>query len=144
MDELIRQERAKHADAMLFSFRNNIERLLEIWESLVQIEDRLSGHISSPQIKSSMAASYQNSPKVYHSEVIALTMKRDALIEKYVTLEEQIYRVSAYLQTLDAEAIELASLVYEFRYSVKGSAEIMGISRRKAHYILASIRYGFR
>lgn len=144
MEELIKAERAKHIDSMLFNFRGNTEKLLETWESLMEIESRLSGQISSPKIKSSIAASYKESPKIYHSEVTSLMMKRDILIQRYVDLEESINRVSAYLQTLDEEAIELASLVYEFRYTVKGSAEIMGISRRKAHYILAEIRYGYR
>lgn len=144
LEELIRSERAKHADAMLFSFRSNTEALLQTWERLVEIDTRLSGQVSSPQIKSSMAASYKESPKVYHSEVTALMMRRDELVKKYVDLEEKVQKVSAFLQTLDQEEVELASLVYEYRYTVKGSADIMDISRRKAHYLLSEIRYKYR
>ena len=97
LEELIRSERAKHADAMLFSFRSNTEALLQTWERLVEIESKLSGQVSSPQIKSSMAASYKESPKVYHSEVTALMMRRDELVRKYIELEEKIHKVTVFL-----------------------------------------------
>lgn len=144
MDDLIRSERARHADAMLFSYRPNTEALLSTWEKLMEIQSRLSGQVSSPRIKSSMAASYKESPKVYHSEITSLMMKRDDLIQRYIDLESRIQKVTTFLQTLSPEEVELASLVYEYRYTVKGSAEIMGISRRKAHYLLSEIRYRYR
>lgn len=144
MDDLIRSERARHADAMLFSYRPNTEALLSTWEKLMEIQSRLSGQVSSPRIKSSMAASYKESPKVYHSEITSLMMKRDDLIQRYIDLESRIQKVTTFLQTLSPEEVELASLVYEYRYTVKGSAEIMCISRRKAHYLLSEIRYRYR
>lgn len=140
----IEAERIRLVDRELYAYRERADKLLETWEAIEKLDSQLTGGVSSPQIKSTEAAKYQQSPKVYHSQMTDIILRKEILAQRYASLEFQMSRVTSFLQTLTDEELQLITLVYEYRYSVKGASAIMDISRRKATAMLHDLKHKFR
>ena len=72
-----------------------------------------TGGVSSPQIKSTEAAKYQQSPKVYHSQMTDIILRKEILAQRYASLEFQMSRVTSFLQTLTDEELQLWNTKHE-------------------------------
>lgn len=134
-------ERKRICDAELSSLPALAARLLTTWEELTSIEMRLNGGQSSIRIKSTAEASYKKSDgPAKELDMTGMIIRKEQLQREYAQIEFEMNRIARFLQNLTSDEIELASLVYESRYSIKAAADIMGISRRTATYMIDRIR----
>lgn len=137
----IEAARRKVVDQEWRSLRPSSDKLLIVYEKLMDVTLQLNGVQSSPRIKSEAEAKYKKSDgPAAETNVVYLILYQESLIAEYARLEFRVNRMAKFLQSLDPEQVELLSWVYEFGYSINAAADIMNISRRKATYILQNLR----
>lgn len=137
----ITTERRRLIDSELSSLAPLAGRLLTIWEELSALELRMAGDQSSPRIKSAAEAAFKKSDgPAAEVDITGMIIRQEQLLREYVQIEFKMNRIGRFLQQLSPDEVELASLVYERRYSVTAAADIMGISRRSATYMMDRIR----
>lgn len=133
--------RRQLVDAEFRAFKASSDALLDTYEKLAETSLQLAGFQSSPRIKSIAESKYQKSAGPASStDIVGLTLRKEALSRKYVQLEFRMNRMARFLETLDPEQIQLLTLVYEDGWSIKAAADLMNISRRKATYMMNEIR----
>lgn len=119
-------DKIKYIDGRLKGIEYASNRLVEIWERLVEIGEELNGSPKSPKIKSEYEAMYQRGTFVYHNNLAELMEEEQILREQYSFYEKELADIQSFLKKLNDNEIELLYLRYERGLTFETIAYIKG------------------
>lgn len=109
-------------------FEYNLKRLMDCEDRLHEINEELSGKVSSPSIKSIEEAKYQSGTKIYRNNIAELMYEEEQLIKDRDYYLRRVKTVESFLQKLSDDEVYLLELKYWHRFSFKAMSKILYIS----------------
>lgn len=122
-------EKIRYVDGKLKGIQYTATQVLRLWERLEQLNDSLSGGLSSPRIKSTEEAKYQLSPPVYHNRIPDLMFQEEETLSQFRKHEKDLIEIGNYLKRLDPEDVELLIYRYEFGLPIRTIARMYYTSK---------------
>lgn len=121
-------------------FKFDVQRLCELEDKLVLINEKLSGNtLKSPSIKSKEEAFYQAGTPIYHNNIAALMYQEEQLIKSRDYYLYRVRKVAEFLQTLTPEEVQLLEYRYWFGFSIRTIAKAIYMSKSNVCKKLDSI-----
>ena len=109
-------EELMHADRELMDFPYYCQRLVRIYDDLVDINARINNFgVSSPKLMSIEEAKYQKGTKIYSDvPMLELFAEEERLKEEYIWLQSTCSRTRRKLSAMYLDDEELAILYYRY------------------------------
>lgn len=101
-------------------FKFDVQRLCELEDKLVLINEKLSGNtLKSPSIKSKEEAFYQAGTPIYRNDIASLMYQEEQLIKSRDYYLYRVRKVATFLQTLSYDEVKLLEYRYWFGFSIR-------------------------
>lgn len=137
MSNLIRSKQSAF-EGELYGFEYNTYKLLETWEKLEKIGQKLSG-LSSPRIKSEEEAKYKDPVRPAVDNIAELMTQEEEIRKQYDHYELVVNRVAKFLQSLTDEELDIIVKRYEQRRTLEDIAKGYYTSHRVILYKIKNI-----